>query len=122
MGPEDTPSQYEATEDDELSCFLSVEDRKEVTKPFSQVRNSFTSGSPLASTNGNLSNVHRPSISSNVPKPLTDEEYCMQQLNTGRYFAPMTEVMNHPLLVDKFLEKLKNVDKRLYDVGRSEGK
>lgn len=32
MEPTDTPQKYGATEDDELSCFLSVEDKKEDSK------------------------------------------------------------------------------------------
>lgn len=116
MGPTDTPEKYGATENDELSCFLSVEDKKEVKKSFTQVQNSYTSRLPLASVSGNLANIHRPIIPSHIPKPLTDEEYCEQQLNSGRYYAPMMEVVNHPLLEETFLEKLKNVDRRLYDV------
>ena len=121
MGSADTPEQYEATEDKELSCFMSLEDKREVTKPFSQVRNSFTSR-PLSGSSPNTSGmVHRPAIPSSAPKPLTDEEYCGQQLNSGRFFGPMMEVVNHPILVDKFWEKLKNVDRRLYDVSYAGG-
>ena len=106
MGPADTPKQYGATEDDELSCFLSVEDKKEIRKAFSQVKNSFTNRMPLASMNDNLGKVHRPS----------DDDYCEQQMNSGRYYGPMMEVVAHPPLESMFLDKLKNVDRRLYDV------
>ena len=121
MEPTDTPQKYGATEDDELSCFLSVEDKKEIRKAFSQVKNSFTNRMPLASMNDNLGKVHRPSAPINVPKPITDDDYCEQQMNSGRYYGPMMEVVAHPPLESMLLDKLKIVDRRLYDVRCSKG-
>ena len=57
----------------------------------------------------------------NIPKPITDDDYCEQQMNSGRYYGPMMEVVAHPPLESMLLDKLKIVDRRLYDVRCSKG-
>ena len=49
-------------------------------------------------------------------EPLTEFEYASQEINTGKYYSPLKEVRQHPILQSYFMYKLKIIDSKLHDV------
>ena len=59
---------------------------------------------------------HLTDYSPAMSEPLTEFEYADQEINTGKYFYPLKEVQQHPVLQSLFMSKLNIVDSKLHDV------
>ena len=118
VGEEETPSRYNATDDGELFCFISVEPDAQV------ISNGISSSKKMTFETSNRNLTQRVSVPAFVtsplpspaPKPLTDSEYASREMGTGKYCEPLMEVRNHPSLRKVFLKKLQDADNRLYGV------
>ena len=119
MDKNETPSRYNATDDNELFCFISVEENTQViSNGISSSKKTTFEASSRASLSQRVSVpavIQRP-VPSPAPKPLTDSEYASREMSTGKYREPLTEVYNHPSLKKVFLKNLKELDSRLYGV------
>ena len=47
---------------------------------------------------------------------LTEFEYASQEINTGKYYRPLKEVRQHPILRSYFMNKLRITDSKLHGV------
>ena len=119
MDSNETPARYNATDDGELFCFISVESSTQViANGFSSSKKTTFEASPRAALSQRVSvpTVVQLPVPSPARMPLTDSEYAAREMSTGKYREPLTEVYNHPSLRTVFLKNLKNLDCKLYGV------
>ena len=102
----ETPSDLGATDGDEITCFIDYQYKIDIV------------GNTKART---VAPFHKP-VSPPINKPSTvvnvetDQQYADKEFAKGKYTAALSQVNDHPILKNKFLEKLGGCDQRLANV------
>ena len=116
------PSDFGATDSDELICFVDVVINENVSDKCSSSIRSAPYLNQRLFQNMNLItpiNNQKPTPNQIVPpRPHqeTDAEYASRIIAEGKYIGPLIEVYNHNCLERLFLNTLRNHDQRLYQV------
>ena len=103
----ETPADHGAHDGDEITCFIDYQYKTDV------VGNTKTRVSTTAFRKPNPPPVNKPSTAVNVE---TDQQYAEKEFAKGKYTAALSQVSDHPVLKNKFLEKLGGCDQRLANV------
>ena len=120
------PSDFGATDSDELICFVDVVINENVSdKCSSSIRSApylnqrLFQNMNLITPINNQKPTPKPTQNQIVPpRPHqeTDAEYASRIIAEGKYIGPLIEVYNHNCLERLFLNTLRNHDQRLYQV------
>ena len=115
------PSDFGATDGDELICFVDVVMNNNMKDKSSSAMGDTSFVNKKFFENMNL--VHKPNPTSNPtanqnqkPHQETDAEYASRIISEVKFNGPLVEVYNHNCLYGLFLNTLRNHDQRLYQV------